>query len=383
MKRLLSILIVLGAVGTLAYGADPLYVSPDVPTTTASGANLLPSHIFRYDAAGPLWTLELALPGFPPPNLDALHKMDRTGDWLFSIETPHTLGGALVAPALPGDVIHYDSGPGVYSICFSAAAVGLGPETNVDAVYMIGGDQGSLFLSFDVHTDIGAFVGPTAVEPADIVRFQPLGPGLCPGWLFAGIFFDASAAGAGVPNSSNVGGADEVRGDTILTFDVPTDLAPPAFTYRREQVARTDMLTYGVFETLIGWPISSEIDGLSCLGNPGRVPVTIVIGKNAGNLDLAWQAGCSSGGADYGIYEGTIGTWYSHDAIDCVDSGGGPLTETIAPAATSNYYLVVPHSLGKEEGDYGLDFDFPSNGSFTRPVGGVRCALSQNTAPCP
>ena len=84
MKRLLSILAVLGAVGSLIHGADPLFVSPDVPTTTASGAGLLPHQIFRYTAAGPLWTLELSVPGFPPPNVEALHKLDEPGDWLIS-----------------------------------------------------------------------------------------------------------------------------------------------------------------------------------------------------------------------------------------------------------------------------------------------------------
>ena len=107
------------------------------------------------------------------------------------------------------------------------------------------------------------------------------------------------------------------------------------------------------------------------------------MGKGGGgSLDLTWQASCSQGGEDYGIYEGTIGTWYNHDAIDCVDAGA-PLTENIAPLNTSNYYLVVPHSLGKEEGEYGRDFDFPTNGSFPRPVGGVRCAPAQVLVPCP
>ena len=105
MKRLLSILAVLAVVASPSLGADPVFVSPDVPTTTTSGANLLPNHIFRYVAAGPLWFLELSVPGLPPPNVDGLHKMDEPGDWLFSIEAPNDLAGALGADAAPGDVI--------------------------------------------------------------------------------------------------------------------------------------------------------------------------------------------------------------------------------------------------------------------------------------
>jgi hypothetical protein len=164
--------------------------------------------------------------------------------------------GALAVDAAPSDVIRYDSSAGSYSICYSGAAFGLGPETNVDAVYMTGGDEGELFLSFDVPTDIGAFTGPTAV-------------------------------GGGVPLTSNVGGADDATGLTILTFDVPSDLAPPGITFSPGLIAQTDGLTYTTFEPLLGWPLTSEVDGVSCLANPGRISATLTIGKStttAGDL---------------------------------------------------------------------------------------------------
>lgn len=380
MKRLLSILAVLGAVGSLAYGADPLFVSPDVPTTTTSGANLLPHQIFRYVAAGPLWILELSVPG--APNIDAVQKMDEPGDWLFSIEAPNDLAGALPNAAEPGDVIWFDSSGGTYQICFSATSVGLTAETNVDAVYMLGGDQGSLFLSFDAHTDIGGFAGPTAIEPADIVRFAPTGPGVCPGWVFSGLAFDASAAGSGIPNWSNVGGADDVGATWILSLDIPTDVAPPPLTLTPGRIGSTDLATYAVFEALTGWPLSSEVNALSCLANPGRVPPTMVMDKSAtpGDLTLTWQASCSSGGEDYGIYEGTIGSWPSHGAIDCHDDAT-PLTEDVTPAAADSYYLVVPHSQTKAEGSYGLNFIGGSHNE--RPAGGAPCSTTHTVTPCP
>jgi hypothetical protein len=324
--------------------------------------------------------LELSVPG--APNVDAVHKMDEPGDWLFSVEAPSTLGGNLPAAAAPGDVIWFDSSGGTYQICFSAASIGLTAETNVDSVYMIGGDQGSMFLSFDVHTDIGGFVGPTAIEPADIVRLAPGGAGVCPGWAFAGLAFDASAAGSGIPNWSNVGGADDVGSQWILSLDIPTDVAPPALTLTPGRIAGTNAVTFSVFEALTGWPITSEVNALSCLANPGRVPFTMQVDKSAtpGDLTITWQASCSSGGEDYGIYEGTIGTWYGHGAIDCKDDGT-LLTEDIAPAVNDSYYLVVPHSQTKEEGSYGLDFIGGSNSE--RPVGGAPCSTTQALTPCP
>ncbi len=383
MKRLLSVLVVMGAAGAVVYGADPVFVSPDVPTTTASGANLGPNWIVRYVAAGPLWVLELAVPGSPAPNVDAVHMMDAPGDWLFSIEVPNDLAGALPNPAWPGDVIWFDSSVGTYSTCFSASAAGLSPRTNVDSVYMVGGDQGDLYVSFDVHTDIGGFVGPTAIEPADIVRFTPAGPGVCPGWVFAGLAYDASAAGTGIANSSNVGGADEVSGGWILAFDVPTDLSPPALTVASPQIVFSDTLTFNIFEGLIGWPISSEVAALSCLANPGRIPATLMLGKSTitpGDLTLVWQTSCSQGGEDYGIYEGTIGTWYSHNAIDCND-GAPALTEEVTPAGGDRYYLLVPHSQTKEEGSYGTDDILGVQ--TQRPPGGAPCSTTYNPAPCP
>jgi hypothetical protein len=99
-----------------------------------------------------------------------------------------------------------------------------------------------------------------------------------------------------------------------------------------------------------------------------------------GDLTITWQASCSSGGENYGIYEGTIGTWNAHDAIDCSD-GGTPLTEDVTPDVNDSYYLVVPHSQTKEEGSYGWDFIGGSNSE--RPIGGVRCSTTQVITPCP
>ncbi len=353
------------AAGCIALAANPVWVTPDVPTAEGlGGTNLLPWEIYRYD--GVSYTPVLSVPG--NPDLNGIHKLDLPGDWLFSVEAPSDLGGFLQPAgtiAEPRDVIRYDSTANVYTICMSGAVAGIPPGSNVDAVYMDGGDQGDMIVSFDVPTDIPPFAGPTAFEPADLIRFGPLGPGICPGAGFALLaanpYFDASTAGPGVPPSSITDGGDGPASKVVLAFDVPTDIPPfvgPA-AFRPGQLVEWDgiLLTYSVFENLIGWPISSIVDGVSCGGAPGRVtPTTLTVDKAAappGDIVINWPGSCASGAQDYGIYEGTIGTYYSHTLFTCTDTF--PLfTEQITPSAGSRYYLVVPHNIcGSVEGSYG------------------------------
>ena len=191
--------------------------------------------------------------------------------------------------------------------------------------------------------------------------------------------FDASAAGLGIPQSSNVIGADARGSLLILSFDVPTDLGPPGpTTYVPGQLVSWNGAVFALYELLIGWPISSEVDGIASVARAGTVPTTLLVGKSAtpGDLVLTWSPSCSDGALDYGIYEGTIGAWYSHASIDCTDDGAN-LTEEITPGAGDQYYLVVAHNPF-EEGSYGL-----ATLTGERPVGGGACATPQIGSVCP
>ena len=44
---------------------------------------------------------------------------------------------------------------------------------------------------------------------------------------------------------------------------------------------------------------------------------------------------------DYAIYEGIIGSWYSHDVLACTDADP-LLEEDVDTSAGDRYYLVVP-----------------------------------------
>ena len=377
MRRVLVGLLLIVAAVAAAHAASPLYVCPDVPTDeTASGTTLLPWKIARYDGGVPAYGNVLGIPG--DPNVDAIHKLDAPASWLFSVEVPSDLGGALPTPVEGRDVVRHDASAGTYAPFFCGAAVsGAVPDgVNVDAVLMDGGDAGALWVSFDVPAEIGAFL----FEPGDLVAYRRTGPG-CGGWTLAGgnPVFDASAAGTGIPTSSNVVGAGKIGSRILVTLDVPTDLGPPGVTtFPTDRVLAWDGGTWSVWEPLLGWPTSSVADGLSWIGNPGRVPL-LKLGKSVsvpGNLDLFWTASCSEGGTDYGIYQGTLGSWYSHVAIACTDAGAD-LTESITPGGGNRYYLVVPHN-GVAEGSYGT-----RTGPIERPVGGAACTGTQVVTPCP
>lgn len=122
---------------------------------------------------------------------------------------------------------------------------------------------------------------------------------------------------------------------------------------------------------------------LSCGGGgPGAVPdgddvagAPMTCRKEAGgDVTLEWSTSCSTGDTDYEIYEGAIGSYYSHFSRLC--STGGATTATVTPASGDRYFLVVPAD-GSNEGSYGRD-----SGDVERPSGGGACALQQPPS-CP
>ncbi len=326
-----------------------------MPTDLAA-STFLPWEVVRHDAGTGSYTSEVVLPGNPP--VDALHGMDG-GDWLLSVQVPTDLGGTTYDPR---DLVRFD---GVsYTLFFDGAANGIPVGANVDAAFLDGGDAGDPVVSFDAP----ATVGGTTFGPADLVRFATGG---------ASLFFDAGAAG--VPAGRDVSGADQLGAGVALTFDVPTDLA--GTTYLPGELVEWDGAGFSLLHADAAWPLSSRIQGFSledAADGPGVIPPSLTLSKvGAGVVNLAWTAACGATAADYGIYEGALGSWYSHALVDCTDDGGD-LNEDVTPAAGSRYFLVVPHDAASVEGSYGKD-----SANAERPVGTAVCQATRSLAACP
>ena len=164
-----------------------------------------------------------------------------------------------------------------------------------------------MIVSFDVPTILGG----TLFEPSDLVDISSAVPTA---------YFDASAATPPIPVSSNVTGANFRAGLLVLTFDVPTTLG--AATYMPGQLVSWNGSGFALYHSDVAWS-AGRVNGLSLLPSPGNVSnLSLDISAATGDLILSWDASCSVGGEDYAIFEGTLGDWSSHTAIDCTDNGG-------------------------------------------------------------
>ncbi len=95
------------------------------------------------------------------------------------------------------------------------------------------------------------------------------------------------------------------------------------------------------------------------------------------NMTLSWGSSCKTGDTDYEVYEGAIGSYYSHAEKLC--STGGTTSATFAAPATSTYYLVVPKN-NTFEGSYGHS----KRGTVTAEiVQGSPACMTQGVAMCP
>jgi len=95
-------------------------------------------------------------------------------------------------------------------------------------------------------------------------------------------------------------------------------------------------------------------------------PAVLEVDRAGSDLVLSWGPSCLTTDPDYEVYEGTLGSFYSHGWIACAT--GGTLTLTHPIPAADSYYLVVPTNL-LTEGSYGLD-----SADDERPQGAPACA---------
>jgi hypothetical protein len=113
---------------------------------------------------------------------------------------------------------------------------------------------------------------------------------------------------------------------------------------------------------------SGNITATVVINGAGAVPPHSLRASKAagGQITLMWDASCAAADSDYGIYEGSLGSYFSHVPLFC--STGGATNWTFTPGNSSTYYLVVPAS-GGQEGSYGA-----TSGGTERPQGTPPCS---------
>ncbi len=351
MGRLLPFLLLIALIsGTAA--ADSFYLAVDV-TSDLGGANFTPWNVARNDSS--TYSLELSLPDGTPVN--GLHRMDG-GDWLLSLAQPADLGGLTF---MSNDVVRYDPINGSYSVYLDGEALGIPAASRIDAVFLEGGDNGTLVISFDVRTELGSDI----FLPGDLAEYSA-----------GGFSVVLNGLASGLPASANLSGADKHGGAFLLLFDASVTLG--GNSYLPGDIVRWDGSSFSLFAADPNWPSGSRARAFCMLASPGDVLPGLTMTKVTGSpkLQLTWQPSCSTAAEDYGIYEGTVGAWTSHTAIDCFDDLND-LTEIIAPQPGSNSYLVVPYSVNAE-GFYGA-----TRGVGIRTRGLTVCVTEQDLTPCP
>jgi len=323
----------------------------DVPSTLG-GADYTDDQLVRSDNA--VYALTAALPAGAQPA--AIHRRS-DGLWLLAPSHPVNLGGIEFEPR---DVCSYDGA--TFVMFLDGSAVGVPDYARIDALFLDGGD---LVLSFDVPVSLAG----VEYSRSDLVR------------LSAGTFsLYWDAEGAGVPSYANVVGADRDSGGTlVVSFDVPTNISGAEFL--PGQLVRWNG-SFSSFFADPAWPPSAQLRDFSFVPAPGAVPdggafpgVPLTVNASGGQLVLSWGTSCAKTESDYEIYEGTLGSYYSHTQKFCTT--GGASTKTFPQPAGSNYYLVVPKNADKE-GSYGR-----SSGGAEIPQGTSACLPQQIALACP
>jgi hypothetical protein len=340
---------------------------PDVPTKIL-GTSYRPWDIVRNSSGS--YSTVASLPAGTA--VDGLCLLDG-GNWLLSVEVPTNLGATTWDPR---DVLRWDGAGGFSPYGPYAGAVAQIPVTsNVDAVFL--DHTGAVIVSFDVPTRIGSIT----YQPADLVRYN-------------GSTFDASPLRLPeIPITVNLSAAGRFGMFLAVSFDVPVVL--DSGTYLPGQIASWTGNSLVPFDPQPAWPAnhSSTVNAVTfsptpsgAAQDPGEFPASprsrglVVDRLGSGMLRLSWSPSDCAGGENAGIYQGTLGSWYSHTAIACNDAF--PYLQEDVPLPSGNaYFLVVPHNAVHEEGSYGVGR--LGNLNAPRPRGASVCETTQTPGCAP
>lgn len=378
--------------GAAALAAEPeLHLCVDAPADLGS-ITFQTSQAARKAAGGASYSLAFADASTlsTSVHIDALYTYKDGGcsptscfDFLFSTDAPVTISGTTYQPyevikaAWSGTTYTYSkySGSPVITSADDAAV-------NIDALGMDNG--GALLISFDApYTD--SVTGVT-FQPMDVAR-------VVGGTVQSTKVFQASSVNPALPSGTNVVGVEEAdNGDLYLVFDAPVTWS--GTTFQPAQLVKKDSTgqALALYWNDSTFPSGTLMSDFSFGVSPGAFSSNdLTVTKNAvvsGDLDFTFTqaASCMPNSAKkYVIYEGNIGTWYSHNTgvKSCAQysSSSSTVSATVTPGGDNKYYIVVPVSTGVE-GSYGT-----SSGGTERPAASAPCGsrtrqVIQRTA-CP
>ncbi len=158
---------------------------------------------------------------------------------------------------------------------------------------------------------------------------------------------------------------DDAPGSTQSSLTLPV---AKGVTYRIRVSSYTGV--GGVMGFTLGFlPDSGHVpDGYNYPGQDLTVALT-----PGGELSLDWGPSCLGTDTDYVVYEGTLGSWYSHVPALC--STGGALSAVWRAAPYDTYYLIAPRNAVRE-GSHGV-----TGTGLERPTGPATC-LAQAIGDC-
>jgi hypothetical protein len=340
----------------------------DIPTTV-SAATYQPYQTVNGYAPAAVWsyTVNAAGPGSgltPGVHVDGLSQL-YTGVYYFSVDAPATISAVLYHPA---DVITYN-GSTYGKLWDHQTQLALGEAANLTAIAYGGG---SYHIALDAPLTVNKTGGGTiAYDPRDLLQVDAVGAATYT------LSFDGVAAG--IPAGARIAGAEYLgAGNWLLNFDAPVTLG--ATTYLPGDIVQRNGAAWSLYyrdTAVFPNPPPNAMTDFALPLAPGEAN-NLLLNKSGGNLAMTWgNASCSFSTTtrDYEVYEGTLGTWYSHNTAKACTTGGVAST-TITPGAGNTYYLVVPTN-GAFEGNYGTGAGGPI------PVSSAACRASQAASTCP
>lgn len=319
-------LLALGALMATTAAAQELTMAVDVPTDLGH-STYLGNQTVHHDGGNYSLDFDGPLEGLGPEvNINALDLLE-SGGFLFSTDAPFDVAGATFEPR---DIVSYD---GVtFSLFLAGTDLNLSAAADIDGLSRTA--DGDLVISLAAAEPVGT----TDYLSGDLIRVSG---------LTLSIYLSAQTMGL-PPGCNVVGvevfGADEAR----VQFDLPVSLDGTSFL--PGDIAEYASGAFSLYFRDPAFPAYSAATDFGLPVSPGEVD-DLVLGKNGGDLDLSWAAGCGIAASDFAVYEGTLGNFDSHDPNVC--STLGLTSATVAADPGDRYFLVVPLNANFE-GSYGV-----------------------------